>query len=199
MISEVSICNLALFRIGHTQRIDSLTEASVAAELCNILYPIVRDRIIEAGDWSFARKRVTLASVGDPPDNWAYQYQYPSDCAKARSIEVSGLRNPHSGQRIPFEVMANTVNEGRSICCDQEQAVLVYTAAVTNTALFAPAFVNAIAWALALELVTPLARDVKFASLAAQQAPAALAEALAADMAERREDRPVSEFISVRY
>ena len=67
MASEVSICNMALFRIGHSQRIDSLSEASIAAELCKHIYPTIRDVLLESWDWTFARKRVALASVGDSP------------------------------------------------------------------------------------------------------------------------------------
>lgn len=73
MASEVSICNMALFRIGHSQRIDSLSEASVPAELCKQIYPIARDLLIESWDWTFARKRVALASVGDEPTDWDFQ------------------------------------------------------------------------------------------------------------------------------
>jgi len=196
--SDVSICNLALFRIGHSQRINSLNEASVAAELCKVIYPIVRDQVLESFDWSFARKRVALASVGDEPTNWDYQYQYPSDCLKARAIVYEGLRAPTATNRIPFEVTANTVNEGKAICCDLEDAELIYTAYVTSTALFTPAVCSAIAWGIALELVSPLAKDAKFSTLAANQYPIALQKAQALDANERQTDYPTSELINVR-
>ncbi len=196
--SDVSICNLALFRIGHSQRINSLNEASVPAELCKVIYPIARDRLLEDFDWSFARKRVALASVGDPPTNWDYQYQYPSDCLKARAIVYEGDRAPTASNRIPFEVTANTVNEGKAICCDLEEAELIYTAYVTSTALFTPSFDDALAWAIALELVMPLSRDAKFATLAAQQLPVAVQKAQALDANERQTDYPTSELINAR-
>jgi hypothetical protein len=196
--SEVSICNMALFRIGHTQRIDALTEASVPAELCKELYPICRDRLLECFPWTFAKKRVVLASVGDEPTNWLFQYQYPSDCLKVRGIVIAGERMPTPSEKVPFEVMQNTVNEGLSICTDCELAEIVYTAQTTNTRLFTPGFVDALAWCLASELVSPLARDTKFITLASNMYPLALAKAQALDMSENQEDYPTSEFINVR-
>ena len=198
MASEVSICNMALFRIGQSQRIDSLSEASVAAELCKQIYPTVRDVLIESWDWTFARKRVALASVGDEPTNWEYQYQYPNDCLKARAVVLSGDRKPLASERIPFEVGYNTVNELKAIYCDLEDAELVYTAAVTSVALFTPSFCDALSWAIAKELVSPLAKDTKYVQLAGQQAELALRLAQALDINESQEDYPDSEFITVR-
>lgn len=196
--SEVAICNLALYRVGHTQRIDSLTEASVAAELCKELYPLCRDRLLESYPWTFAKKRVDLAEVGDEPTNWEYQYQYPTDCLKVRAIVIEGTRQPTPANKIPFEIMQNTVNEGLSICTDQDLAEIVYTAKVTNTRMFTPGFVDALAWMLATELISPLARDPKFISIASQMAPIAFAKASALDAGESQEDYPESEFISAR-
>jgi hypothetical protein len=187
-----------LYRIGHSQRIESLAEATIHAELCSALYPAMRDLLLEGFDWSFARKRVALASVGSPPTNWGYQYQYPSDCLKVRSVVVSGDRTPTATERIPFEITANTVNEGKAICCDLADAEVIYTSTIINTSLFTQAFCSALAWAMAKELVTPMAKDAKFATLAWQQAPVALQEAQALDLNERQEDYPTSEFLNVR-
>ena len=198
MASEVSICNMALFRIGHSQRIDSLSEASVPAELCKQIYPVARDLLLESWDWTFARKRVALAGVGDEPNNWEYQYQYPNDCLKARYIVLSGDRKPLASERVAYEVGYNTVNELKAIYCDLEDAELVYTAAVSNVALFTPSFCDALSWAIAKELVTPLAKDSKFVQLAGQQAELTLRTAQALDINESQEDYPDSEFVTVR-
>jgi hypothetical protein len=196
--SEVLICNLALFRVGHTQRIDALTEASVPAELCKELFPVCRDRLLECFPWAFAKKRAVLASVGDEPTNWLFQYQYPSDCLKVRAIVIEGQRVPTPANKIPYEVQQNTVNEGLAICTDQELAEIIYTVRVTNPRLFTPGFVDALAWCMATELISPLARDPKFITLAANMYPLALAKAQALDMSENQEDYPTSEFINVR-
>lgn len=197
-ISEVTICNIALFRIGHGQKIDSLSESSAAAEYCRVLYPVCRDRLLEAFPWNFARKRIVLADIGTPPTNWDFQYQYPPDCLKVREIIVSGTRCPTSANRISYEICQNTVNEGLSICTDAEDAEIIYTAQVTNTRLFTQGFADALSWSLAGELVSPLSRDPKYITIINNSFTLALRNAQALDMSENREDYPTSEFIDAR-
>jgi hypothetical protein len=93
-VSEVSICNMALSKIGASSSIESLTEESAEANECNLWYTFSRRQTLQATDWGFARRRITLATHGDDPPSgvWGYRYQYPSDCLTMRKIEspVSG-------------------------------------------------------------------------------------------------------------
>ena len=85
MASEIEICNLALGNI-RAGSINSFTEGSIQAQQCNLKYSIIRDRCLREIVWSFNRKIEALATLSSVTIfNWAYAYQYPSDCLKIRS------------------------------------------------------------------------------------------------------------------
>ena len=87
-ISSVKIANFALSKVGTDSTIETLTENSAEAKACNLWFETARKQALSAYDWPFARKRLALAVHGDdPPDEWAYRYQYPADCVKARFVE----------------------------------------------------------------------------------------------------------------
>ena len=54
-MSEVSICNSALIKLG-ASRIASLTEDSKEAKLCYEQYPILRDEVQASHPWNFCTK-----------------------------------------------------------------------------------------------------------------------------------------------
>lgn len=58
--SDVAICNLALAKVGG-ESITSLSDSNKRANLCNIIYPAARDRLLLAHRWNFAIKRKQLA------------------------------------------------------------------------------------------------------------------------------------------
>lgn len=154
MPSVVQICNIALTRIGQSQLIDSLSEQSIAAQLCVLHYEACRDELLRDFPWPFAVRRVTLADLGTPPDGWSYRYRYPVDCIRALRVSTPGIRQPTHAQRVPFEVVH--AEGGRALLCDQSPAELVYVGRVEDTTYFDPLFVSALAWRLAAELAMGL-------------------------------------------
>ncbi len=195
--SVISICNMALARIGVSNFISSLTEASAEARACNLFYESMRDYALRDYQWSFANRRVTLADAGTAPTNWEYKYGYPSDCLRARAIVVQGLATPRNDQRIPFEV-AND-NGVRVIYTNQAQAELQYTVRVEDPTLFDPMFVSALAYLLASEIAMPLAVQPKVAEQARGAYTLVSSAAAAANLSEITE-APIadSEFIAIR-
>jgi hypothetical protein len=89
IFSKVKICNLALSKLGARNKIEDIEEATAEAEACNMWYDLALETALEAFDWSFARKRASLApSAFDPPEGvWAFRYQWPNDCVAPRQIE----------------------------------------------------------------------------------------------------------------
>jgi len=154
MASSVGeICNIALNHIGTDSTIASINEKSEEARQCKLLYASARDYILRKHPWSFAEKTVALSSLGSPPPDWSYRYQYPSDCVKAREI-IKESRT--SSDPVPFKVVAGDDLNSRVILCDKDEAYLRYTARVTNAAVFDASFVQELAWYLALQLAMPL-------------------------------------------
>lgn len=156
MANEIEVCNVALSRVG-ANSIQSLNDATREARVCKTHYEIARDATLRDHDWQFARREVVLALLVETSEEYDYVYQYPSDCVAARRIVNAASNDPVD--RIPFGVGANAAKNGKVILTDQEDAVLVYTAKITNATVWDSQFVDAMAWRLASELAVPLNAD----------------------------------------
>lgn len=87
--TEVSICNLALARVGQRQPITSLdpaVDASEMAAMCALLYPAVRDALLSRFPWPFATRSTPLQpdpaiNTSDPAQLFGYAHAYtpPAD------------------------------------------------------------------------------------------------------------------------
>lgn len=195
MPSVVSICNMALDRIGHAEPIGDLTDDSAGATVCARWYQLCRDEVLRAHRWGFARRTQVLALVEeDPDDEWGYSYRYPADCVLARRF-VSALGDSDPNEQ-PFDISSD--ESGRLILCDVEDAELVYTARIEDPALFPEDFAAALAWKLAAEIAIPLARSIDVATNAAAQYRQALPRAIAANRNEQRGRPPTSGAFIVR-
>lgn len=148
---------MALARIGIDQAIQSLTERSKAASICNLFYEPMRDAVLRDFAWSFANARRALGLVEENPnDDWAYAYTYPDNCIRPLRIISTAGRLTDRTNPIPYELEQG--DNGILIMTDQAEALLKYTVRVTNVNLFAADFVSAFAWRLGQEIATPLAR-----------------------------------------
>lgn len=179
MASDVDICNNALGLLGDPGTIVSISPASGSAEAvhCARFYPIARDSLINMHSWGFATKRVNLALLADtPPSSWQYVYQSPADVLnylavfdpnasddysssypQAGSLNASAAYSSMVGvytpQQFAVELDANGVSV---IYTNQQNAILKYSARVTDTSLFDPLFSEALTWLLAAKLAGPL-------------------------------------------
>jgi hypothetical protein len=103
MTSEVDIVNRALQTFGSRTNIASLTEQSNEAINANLILHPLRDQLNRLAPWNCATRfnnLVYITSVPTTPENpgpgaplwvpgtpappWAYEYQYPVDCLRAR-------------------------------------------------------------------------------------------------------------------
>lgn len=207
MKSEVDLCNLALFRIGVTTTIASLTERSKEAIVCNGVYALVRDKTLEAAPWPFARQFADLQLTGTAPDRWAYRYQYPTDCLAVRSVlppVPPGLTQIAYRQwlqqyQVPYELIEGA-DGNLTLCTDCAEANIDYTVRVTNPVRFSAKFTSALAWAIAAELAIPLAKGIDYAKNAAAMYEKELFETLAKMLNEEQADEPpISEFERARW
>jgi hypothetical protein len=117
MASEVTICNRALQSIGTRTQISALTEASVEARNCNLIYADTRDEVLAMAHWNFAKKTEYLSLLKQAPGTpggassatqwsslypappWLYEYAVPSDCIGMRQV-VQQPVNAYVG--VPF-------------------------------------------------------------------------------------------------
>lgn len=151
MPSEVTICNLALGRLGDRATVSSLSppEGSAQAQHCAMFYPLARNSTLQDHDWSFARTRATLANLlVDPPESWLYGYEKPADCLQPRVLLRPGQTDDNDGEVYLLE--------GTAIYSNTEDVSLRYTQLVTDPNQFSPLFVDALAWRLASYLAGPV-------------------------------------------
>lgn len=153
-LSAIGIANLALSHLGTSTTIESFIEKTTEAREATRWYDQCRQEVLEAHDWSFARKRQTLALHGDAaPDQWSFRYQYPTGCLKMRRIW-----NPlgEDADHIPYELELQLDSEIPSILTDMEEAVGVFTLDQTRTTTFTPLFYTALSHLIASRMAMTL-------------------------------------------
>lgn len=207
MSSVVDICNIALFRIGNSMRIDDITENSKPAEACNQFYDNCRDFVLrDACNWGFATAFVKLAEVVTNPDpEYPHAYALPTDCMRVRRIvspaRVAAGGFPSQGMPQVSDTPYRIINGGsqRLISTVVAEATLEYTVKVENSEMFDPVFVSALAWRLASQIAAPLAKDAGIAGGCAAQYEAEIRAAAAAALNEGTTSYPrESSFITGR-
>lgn len=154
MASIIDICNIALSELGNKAQVVSISppDGTVEADLCARFYPVARDEMLEFGDWTFARKRATLAQLATNPSTlWAYAYAKPSDCLVTRRI-LSGVNEFKENDSADFDV------EGDIILTDRADAVLIYTATSNDPTKYPPSFVTTVGYKLGAFLAGPIIR-----------------------------------------
>lgn len=209
MASEVDICNLALGHLGDAATVSSLNppEGSAQAEHCARFYPIARDSLLELHSWNFATTRVALAELTSNWPEWQYCYASPTDAVNLLAIldpyaandysvgnnfgfTQTGIPLVGSGTYTPQPYAQETLPDGTLVIyTNQENAVLRYTRSVTDTTIFSPLFVDALAWYLASYLAGPIIKGDQGANEAKrcmQAAMAMLSKATTSDANQRK-------------
>lgn len=117
MASDVDICNRALQSIAARSTISSLTDGSVEARNCNLMYNDTRDAVLTMAHWNFAKKTDYLSVLKQAPGTpggvasasqwttafpappWLYEYGVPADCLAMRQV-IQAPINAYVG--VPF-------------------------------------------------------------------------------------------------
>lgn len=195
-LSAVDVVNLGLVRIGYADRIGSMFEGSKAAKAALDIYSQTRDALLREGDYGFAERNVAMtllkqAPVGgyfppnvwngtvNPPPPWTYEYTYPADCLKVRSVKPIPLFVQNFDPQPNVFAVENDAffnPNQKVILCNVPNAMLVYTGQVTNPDVWENDFVEEFADALAKRL-SPLLASADMAKLSAAEEMAAKATA----------------------
>lgn len=194
-ISSVEdVVNLALGRLGLAQRIGSIQEGSAPAKAALDIYGTTRDDVLRQGDWGFAQRQLTMTLLktapadystpwtsANPPQPWKYEYQYPGDCLKVRSIRGPQVFVPDfDPQPVVFQTPNDTVSsvvQKVIVSNTGPVAYLSYTGQITDPTQWEASFVDDLADALAERLAPIL--NPQAMQAAAQEEQAADAEAKA--------------------
>jgi hypothetical protein len=146
--SEVSVANQALGWLG-LDRIISLGDNTKTAALCKDNLPPLRDVILEATDWSFAQRRVTLSPTTlIVPWGYSYSFLLPADCLRVAYVTA----NPDEYESQPLEPW---VKEGQHILCNATTIHIRYTYRAEDPKVWSEGFTQALAARLASDIAIP--------------------------------------------
>ena len=191
---------MALTHVSAKNQIANIeTDNTTEAKTCRVFYEDALRFVLADLDWGFATARKALSVLSETaPDDWDYVYSYPNDCVKAREIFTGNRRT--GTEDVAFEVGLNSTATLKAIYTDQYQAVLRYTANITDPNLFPPGFVMMLSYYLAYLIALPLTKKKIFKDDAEKGYKEAKAMAAAIDASEDDlfEDTPESEFIRTR-
>ena len=196
-MNQVTICNMALARLGQST-IQSITETnSVGAEFCNLFYKPVRQWLLRHHPWGFAKTSVALAQTTTTPLGWDFQYQLPEGCLRVWSVvDEAGsgteLVASFANGELNYKPMASSSTPiefdifGDKLHTNLGAAYAVYNQDITDPELFDPMFSDAFAWRLAYEVAMPLSGKMALRKQALEGFEMSMASATTASSNERR-------------
>lgn len=168
--SDVAICNIALGWLGG-DLIISLNDPSVEAKLCKVNYAPLRDAVLEEREWTFAVKRIEPSALSDIPlYGFDKQFQIPGNVIRvidvsragedvtSGSVSNTGIRSSsRAGVGKGRETRIEWLREGEVIVAnDSERIFARILLRITDTTKFSPAFDQALAARIAMDLALPL-------------------------------------------
>lgn len=178
MSSKVSISNSALIRLG-SNRINSLTEDSEEAVLCNNIFDESLDYLLQLAPWGFAQVETSLARSSTAPlYSYKYTYQLPT---LPYCLQVTDIQN-----RIEYDI------KGRYLYTDAESVNITYTKRVTDMNELSAAFIQAFIFYLASQLAMPLSKHKSMADTMEVKYQFAMQKAKTRDSQETKYKRAVA-------
>ncbi len=143
---------MALARLGSgaSTRIVALTDNTLAANTCNMLFDTLADRAMMQGAWTSTIRRVELALLVDTPAfGYAYQFQLPVDpfCLKVLGLDEAA---PNS---TDFRV------EGDKLLANFNTMSIRYIGRLTDPEDFDPMLTEAVETLLASHLALIISGD----------------------------------------
>lgn len=182
--STVDIVNKALNHLA-VRPIASLSEDSEPAERANAVYESIRDEVLRAYAWGFAGKIATLSQIaGETVPGWDYLYAYPASCLRIRRIFADS--ESEEPETCAFREILSPASGQRAVAASVSPAYAEYTLRVTDSTLYDPAFVEALALRLAAVLAHSLTGDKNLGPLLQNLYVGAVSEAKRLDALERK-------------
>lgn len=156
------VVNASLVRIGFKSQIGNLYDGSMAANATLSVYGQTRDELMRSADWDFTQRSDNLVLLKSAPVNgyvppttwnpavnpplpWSYEYGYPDNCLKLRTVKTTPIFLPDFDPGPDLWSIANDQDLGqRVILCNIQSAIAIYTGRITNPQLWAVDFAEAL-------------------------------------------------------
>lgn len=196
MSSETDIANQALAYLGEA-KVSSINDtSSKQARACATSYAQARDEVLRSARWSCAKKMQSLSKlVTAPVYKWTAAYQLPSDFIRLCEIEGEYAWVP----REWFDIQGRQLMLGLNDEEAPDDIGIEYISRVTDTTLFDPLLVEAVALKLAAKVARELTgSDNKAAQLLEEYERVVLPKALTIDAQQRHsgENHPIMKILS---
>ena len=157
--NSVDICNTALILNG-AQTINSLSDDSKGAKLCNKEYDKVRQAVLTEHPWNFAMSRKELAqTVNVPVFKFNLEYLISSDVLRVLSTSLEPYNTPSTTGRNSTYVSSSdewkveTNTDGNKVIVTNATTMkILYIKDITNVGQFNPSFEEALAYRLAARI-----------------------------------------------
>lgn len=186
MTSQVGIYNIAIGKLGSSNRVTDPLDDTRNARALSAVYEAKRDLELASHPWTFAMARAQIpALVGAPIFGWSKKFPRPAGLLSLVEIgECFVLYDTGAGPG--FEL------EGANILCDETSPLNIrYTQQITNTGLFHPCFVELLACRLAFETCKEITGSTDMRSQLWQERTAALQEARRQNAIEKPPQQPI--------
>lgn len=130
MASEVDIVNSGYIKMGNENTITAIGQDGREGEVAEVMYPLIRDKMLAAHPWNFAVGRSSLtADTTTPSFEYNYQYYLPGDFLRGLGLYDSDERWKIEGDRL---------------LTDETAPKLIYIKKITNTGKFPALFSEAL-------------------------------------------------------
>lgn len=176
MSSKTDQCKRALGHIGINSTLRDVDNDNTAeSRACLLFYDQCVGSLLELRPWYFAERQVPLVlSDQAPPEEWAFLYAFPENCARANSIVDPLTQQGHCGtgaisraaKPVPFRVISLDDGSGRGILCNQEDAILWANLRIEEPEMFPFIFSTALELMIATFVATPLRADAAISAAA---------------------------------
>lgn len=193
--SPEDIINLSLARIGFPMRVGSIYDGSQVAKKSLDIYSQTRDELLRSGDYYFSQRNIAMTLLKQapqygyippivwdstyPPLPWFFEYVYPDDCIKIRSIRsrtIFPLNYDPVPRSFSIENDQSYTPTKKVILCNVPEAILTYTAQVTDPTTWESDFIEALAATLGLRLA-PVLLGLQNAQMASSDSATTIAQA----------------------
>ena len=189
--TKLDICNMALAILGQVD-VSSLTEENQRAFLCNQYYDVVRQQLLRAHDWTFAKAREKLTLIREDESGLGFQYIYnkPAACLFVTRIYNDALHRRLRDNEFTMEYDSTLKVE--VIRTDLEDAYVEYVRDVEDTSIFDALFIEALSSLLAYKIAHSLTGSTQITQLAYQQYQMALDNARYSNKVQQLEDAVIA-------
>lgn len=169
--TKVQICNAALLKLGAKEINNLDTDVTPEAVYCRTAYDRIRENLLRAHPWSFARRNATLAQItGDSGDETLpNKFAVPNGCLRILRVLPETAR---------YEVNA------RIIITDSATLQIKYIASIDDPTEFDALFAEVFILRLAAEISLPLTQSSDLANFHENKAMMKFQEAKSVDSQE---------------